>query len=355
MSRLPSWSRGFTAEDILAATTPGAGGPDNEVLRITGDPVAAQQLRDEQRHRQQYIDLSLREAELERRGPHMNPRAAAAASAGLEYDLSQFQDGLRQAFTDRRNMRQAGRELDAAMIAFRNNEIDERQLGAVAGQIEKTYGQSVLIAQPVWRELKGIESEFQAQKQALVAARAAETGTPEVLWRFDDDSGQVTPDADAVSIARLQMAERAEMAKPELAIQKNREERAERSRAARMRVADRQFEAMMRQQVQPDIALNEYNKVVAEIDRRFDEEMEGIVNPAGELAAEPAAAPVEAPAPTQSTSTPPLTHPKLPGVRLSGNYATPAQAKASMPKDSYALVSGVLVRRDANGRFVEVP
>lgn len=342
---MPEDVRRPSAEDDFA--------PQSEMIRIQGDPYEAQRHSEEARHRREFIDLTFQRAELERRKDHINPRAYAAQAAGLEYDLAQFEAGTAEAFADRRNLRRSAKDIQALETMFANGEIDEQQLSQGLESAERTYGPNVLVHNPGWRRLRGADQEFQQAKQGVLAARAEQLKVEPEALRWDDRIGKPVLDEDYFAAQQFNTAVEKERQKPVTELRQVEYDIAEKRYRHNLDVADKQYAAMLKHGEargdanMPEQALHAYNQLRATARADYDSEVLRISQGARELVQQPAAP--QAPAAPQI---PAQFQAKVPrGTRFAGEFSTPAEAGANVPNDSYAVISGMLFRRNITGKW----
>lgn len=341
---------------------------DVETIRISGRPGAAQNQKEQEiaRRRQQFQALQAQRAELEGLKDFMSPGEFASKAAGLEFDMAQFEADSQQQFADRRNLRIASRDVEALQSAFRTGQIGAQQFQQAMNAVEQQHGTALLTRIPAWRQMAGTNEQFEQQKEQLKQKRAAELGLEPELLRWDSDQGRPTFDREAFAARELQLEEAERAAKPKLEARKQALEMLARERKDLTSVAQKNFEANTRAGVPPAQAAQIFARNMEEIRRREFETRREIIErtriPEFE-AAPSAAAPGSFSVPnvdpgTGVSQTPPATHPLLPAnVNLQAAFNTAEEfgsQKGAIPRGSYVVVEGHLLRRKQDGSFEQI-
>lgn len=328
----------FTREDPATGET---------TLIVQGDPHRADRIRDENQHRRQFQELVAQRANIERRKEHMNPRAYTSQAAGLEYDMAKFESGMQEEFARQRNIRNSSRDLETLATAFRNNEIDEQVFFQGMNSIEREYGQGLLMQNQAYRQLKGVEGDFQEAEVEAQTARAEQLGVPPEALRRDPRSGEFEFDRNWLIADQRNTEKQKEALKPALEMQKIKQQMA--TERYKNELNNIEAEHRVLREVDPIAASKRRETAVNAAFKRLQESTTGIAEEAAEM--------TRSTLPEADTpQAPPATHPKLPtGASIAGRYSTPQELVAANPrKGSYVIGGGILFRVSQDGSLEEV-
>jgi len=108
--------------------------------------------------------------------------------------------------TDQRNSRKAQRELQAVMRQVQNGTFNETQAAGAMDSLKKEYGESTLLSVPGYAEAVGLGEQMRVARDLQKFETAERLGVEPDVLAYDEETGALTLDRNAVAIKQYKMA-----------------------------------------------------------------------------------------------------------------------------------------------------